>query len=242
MSDYRKVGYLLIRPQRRHILPAVLGAAALACVIGAFILNGQSAEVASPQRVASDTSSSATPAPATPSVPPATATPTPIPTPTELPLPPVGASDIVNVSIASIGLDVAVSGETFPRKTQNCKGDEYCIDPPVADQAAWYGDPPSWPSVNPVLLFGHTSWNDPAYATFNNLPAVVQYDEVRVTTRTGVFVYEAQAPVLVPYNEAPQSETIFGWETEKLVLVTCNNAESAATVVVAHLVEVIPLP
>lgn len=225
---------------RQHLVLVVCGILFVACVIGIIAINKPVGENPSPQRVApisipSDSSTSKEEHPPS-------ASPTPevvevLPTKVAIP-----ASDIVSVSVASIGLDVAVSGETWPRKTQNCKGDKYCIDPPVADQAAWYGDPPSYPSENPVLLFGHTSWTDPAYATFNDLPAMLEGDLIVVTTETGVFTYRAEAPTIVPYSEATQSETIFGWELEKLVMVTCNNAESGATVIVGHLVESAPSP
>lgn len=241
LSDYQKVEYLVIRFLRRHAVLAVAGTVLVACLVGIFFINGLGQEVSSPQRVAPDTASSATlaPTPVVPELPAVTVA--PMETPTPPPPQVIEASDILNVSIASIALNVDVSGQTTPRKTENCKGAEYCIDPPVPNQAAWYGETPSIPSVNPVLLFGHTSWRDPAYATFNNLLAMLAGDLVVVTTQTGVFTYKAEAPVLVPYVDAPQSETIFGWTNEKLVLVTCNDQESAATVVVAYLVSAEPL-
>lgn len=148
----------------------------------------------------------------------------------------IPSSAIVRLSIPAISLEAQSSGETWPRQTENCKGgSEYCIDPPIIDQVAWYGDPPSFPSENPVLIFGHTSWSSELNAAFDNLPAMVAGDTVVVTTETGVFTYRAEAPALVPFVDAPESELIFGWETEKLVLVTCNTNMVDATVIVAHL-------
>lgn len=220
----------MIRLLRQHVTLAVAGIAFIACLVGIFALNSTIESEPSPKRVAPVPTLSATLVPQ-----PSEASSTPV---EEVPLV-IEASDILRVSAPAINLDVQVSGETAPRQTARCKGSDYCIDPPVADQAAWYGDPPSWPSVNPVLLFGHTSWSYEAYATFNNLPALVAGDQIVVTTTTGVFTYQAEAPTLVPYNKAPESEVIFGWVPEKLVLVTCNDKEFAATVVVAYLIDAV---
>jgi len=155
--------------------------------------------------------------------------------PTETPLI-IEKSAILSIGIPAIALDVGVSGATEPRATKNCHASTVCIDPPVPNQAAWYGEVPSMPSVNPVLLFAHTSWSTPEYATFNNLPAIVAGDQIIVTTETGVFIYAAETPVLVPYAEVAQSQLIYGNETEKVVLVTCNRAADSGTVVVGRLV------
>lgn len=155
--------------------------------------------------------------------------------PEEVPLV-IEKSAILSIGIPAIALDVGVSGATEPRATKNCHASTVCIDPPVPNQAAWYGEVPSTPSVNPVLLFAHTSWSTPEYATFNNLPAIIAGDQIVVTTETGVFTYAAETPVLVPYAEVAQSQLIYGNETEKVVLVTCNSAANAATVVVGRLV------
>lgn len=152
----------------------------------------------------------------------------------------IAGADIINVAVPAIDMDVLVSGKTEPRQTENCHASAVCIDPPVPDQAAWYGDVPSMPSVNPVLLYGHTSWSDPAYAAFNNLLATMAGDRIIVTTESGVFTYVAQAPVFVPYEDVAGSQLIYGWEAEKVVLVTCNAAEDAATVVVGYLESVAP--
>lgn len=151
----------------------------------------------------------------------------------------VSASNILRVSIANVGLDVKVSGPTEPRETENCKGGTVlCIDPPVPDQAAWYGTVPSTQSEGTVRLFGHTSENNPAYATFNNLVAVVAGDLIVVETETGVFTYRAEAPSFVPYTDVPNSELIWGNTPNRIVLVTCNNKKASGTVVEAWLVDV----
>jgi sortase (surface protein transpeptidase) len=211
-------------------VPVVAGLIALLALIGAFTLTQAETEHPAPQRVS--------PAPAAP-------TPQPTKTPeasvsTQEPVT-IAGSAILNVSVPAVGIDVKVSGETWPRQTEHCNASTYCIDPPVSNQAAWYGGVPSLPSVNPVLLFGHTSWSNSAYATFNNLPATVAGDEILVTTETGLFVYVAEDPVLVPYEQVAESELIFGNEIEKVVLVTCNKDASAGTVVVGRLVEARPL-
>lgn len=220
----------MIRLLHQHAVLVVAGIVFTACLVGLFVLNSNVERELTPKRVAPVPSSSATLVPQPPK-----ASSTPL---EDVPLV-IEASDIVRVSVPAIDLDVQVSGETSPRQTPRCKGSDYCIDPPVPDQAAWYGDPPSFPSTNPVLLFGHTSWSYEAYATFNDLPAMVAGDLVIVTTKTGIFTYQAKAPALVPYSEAPQSELIFGSAPEKLVLVTCNDKEAAATVVVAYLIDAV---
>lgn len=220
-----------MRYLRQHAVLIAASLAAMASLAGVFFLNSNAEEKLSPIRVAQVP----TPSIALDTQPSETSS-----APVEEAPVSIEASDILHLNVSAISLDVKVSGETFPRQTENCNGGDYCIDPPVPDQAAWYGKTPSVPSVNPVLLFGHTSWRNPEYATFNNLPAMKAGDEIIVTTKTGVFTYTAQAPTLVPYDVAPQSEVIFGDETEKLVLVTCNNEKGAATVVVAHLTTAFP--
>ncbi len=217
----------MIRFLRQHAVAAVAGIGVIVCLVCLFIVNSSSENESSPQRVA----------PAPVSAPQSSGTSSAHAKDVPLAIEP---SDILNVRAPAIDLDVTVSGATTPRKTANCKGSDYCIDPPVPDQAAWYGDLPSFPSQNPVWLFGHTSWTDAAYATFNDLPALAAGDHVIVTTRTGTFTYRAEAPALVPYDEAPQSELIFGWVPEKLVLVTCNDEKDSATVVVGYLIEAVP--
>ena len=217
----------MARRSRRLTVVFVAVFVLVACLVGIFMLNANGTHEASPKRSAPF--------------------PIEIQSTESLSMPiekrslTIEASDIVSVSASAIKLDAQVSGATSPRKTANCKGSDYCIDPPVPDQAAWYGEPPSLPSVNPVLLFGHTSWKYDEYATFNNLPALVAGDTIVVTTKTGVYTYLAEAPTLVPYNDAPQSDTIFGFTPEKLVLVTCNDEEVSATVVVAYLIDAVPV-
>ncbi len=173
---------------------------------------------------------------------------TTIPTPEALPTPEptpepihVAASNILRVSIAAVGLDVKVSGPTEPRETENCKGGTVlCIDPPVPDQAAWYGTVPATESEGTVRLFGHTSDRNPAYAAFNSLVVVKAGDTIVVETETGVFTYRAEAPAFVPYVDVPNSELIWGNDPDRLVLVTCNNEKSSGTVIEAWLVEATP--
>lgn len=179
------------------------------------------------------------PVPSAPATePPATSEPIP-----EVTLEPVqvGPSNILRVNIATVGLDVKVSGPTEPRETENCKGGTVlCIDPPVPDQAAWYGTVPMTESEGSVRLFGHTSENDPAYAAFNSLVAVIAGDLIVVETETGIFTYRAEAPSYVPYVDVPNSELIWGNAPDRLVLVTCNNEKASGTVVEAWLVDVTP--
>ena len=154
----------------------------------------------------------------------------------------IAASDIVHVDIAAIGVDIDASGPTEPRKTENCRQSSLCIDPPVGNQAAWYGVTPSVPSSDSVRVFAHNTprgW--PAAQSFNNLPAIVKGDVIVVTTKTGVFTYRAEKPQLIPYAEIPQSWLVWGDEPNRLVLVTCNNRESSGTVVEAWLESATPL-
>lgn len=215
---------------KQNAAPLVFSAIAALALCGAFVLNTGGEHEPTPHRV------SPPPAVAT-SVPP-TIEATPDAGPPPEPPAPISASSILNVAVPAVGMSVTVSGKTEPRQTENCHASTVCIDPPVPDQAAWYGDVPSTPSVNPVLLFGHTSWSDPRYAAFNNLLSVMAGDTIVLTTETGIFTYTADAPVFVPYDKVAESQLIYGWETEKVVLVTCNTAEDSATVVVGRLVKV----
>ena len=179
------------------------------------------------------------------STPPATeeesaGTTTPSPTPEETAPLAIPASAIEKLTVPAIALDIAVSGETLPRQTENCHGATLCIDPPVPDQAAWYGATPAVPSVGSVRLFGHTSWTKPEYAAFNDVLAMRDGDEIIVTTQAGVFTYRASAPQLVPYAEVAQSQLIWGDAGDRLVLITCNSAESSGTIVEAWLVKAVP--
>lgn len=167
-------------------------------------------------------------------------TPTPSPTPEQATPLAIPASLIEKVTVPAIALDIAVSGETLPRQTENCHGATLCIDPPVPDQAAWYGATPAVPSVGSVRLFGHTSWTKPEYAAFNDVLAMKDGDEIIVTTQAGVFTYRASAPQLVPYTEVAQSQLIWGNAGDRLVLITCNSAESSGTIVEAWLVKAVP--
>lgn len=219
---------------RSAALPVIAGIVAVVSLCGAFALNTNGEHKATPQRIAVQQTTSSL----------EVAIPKPTETEVQTILPVkepvvIQGSAILHVSIPAVSIDAKVSGETVPRQTDNCHATELCIDPPVSDQAAWYGEVPSMPSTNPVLLFAHTSWSTASFATFNNLPAVIAGDEIVVTTETGVFTYTAEAPTFVAYNDIAQSETVYGHATEKVVLVTCNAAESAATVVVGRLVKAI---
>lgn len=150
----------------------------------------------------------------------------------------IAGSNILRVSIASVSLDVKVSGPTEPRETANCKGGTVlCIDPPIPDQAAWYGTVPMTESEGSVRLFGHTSENNPAFATFNSLVAVIAGDFIVVETETGIFTYRAEEPSFVPYSSVPNSELIWGNAPDRLILVTCNNKKASGTVIEAWLVD-----
>ena len=153
----------------------------------------------------------------------------------------IAASDILNVSIPAVELDVRVSGETWPRESPRCKGGTTeCIDPPLADQAAWYGALPASQSAGTVRLFGHTDSSGRTFAAFNALTAVQANDEVIVETETGIFTYRAVQPQLVPYVEVIESALIWDNSPDRLVLVTCNNQESSGTVIEAWLVSAVP--
>lgn len=216
---------------RGYIVPAVAGLVAVAAITGYVAINANVEREPTPQRAAPVATAEATPRP----------TPTPSATqpPVEEPLV-IGGSNILHVSIPAVALEVGVSGETWPRETSNCHGAAVCIDPPVPNQAAWYGDVPALPSTGRVRIFGHTSWSNPDYAAFNDLLAVKAQDTIVVTTETGVFTYVAEAPVLVPYSEVVNSELIWGTSPDSIVFVTCNAAESSGTVVLAHLVNASP--
>ncbi len=149
---------------------------------------------------------------------------------------------LVNLRIPSVGIDVGFSGETWPRESPYCHGATVCIDPPVMNQAAWYGARalPSVPSSDAVLVYGHSNWNDTSQQVFNDLPAVRQGDAIIAETENGTFIYEAVEPRLIQYEEIPTSELVYGQEPDKIVLVTCNSKENAGTVVVAYLVRAEP--
>ena len=150
----------------------------------------------------------------------------------------IEAAPLVNLQIPAVGIDVGFSGETWPRESQYCHGSDVCIDPPIMDKAAWYGARalPSLPSSDAVLVYGHSNWNNTDQQVFNDLPAVRQGDEITATTENGTFIYEAVEPRLIPYDEIPTSEFVYGQEPNKIVLVTCNSKEDAGTIVVAYLV------
>lgn len=151
-------------------------------------------------------------------------------------------SGLVNLRVPSVGIDVGFSGETWPRESPYCHGANVCIDPPVMNQAAWYGARalPSVPSSDAVLVYGHSNWNDTSQQVFNDLPAVRQGDVVIADTENGTFIYEAVEPRLIQYEEIPTSEFVYGQEPDKIVLVTCNSKENAGTIVVAYLVRAEP--
>ena len=214
---------------RGYIVPVITGLVAVASIVGIFALNANAEREPTPQRVLPTQTPQGIPTP------PSTPEPTPTPAPTQEPLI-VEGSNILHVSIPAVALEVAVSGETWPRETENCHGANLCIDPPVSNQAAWYGDVPSLPSQGRVRIFGHTSWSNPEYAAFNDLLAVKARDTIVVTTETGIFTYAADAPVLVPYSEVVNSELIWGDSSDTVVFVTCNRAENSGTVVLGHLI------
>lgn len=149
-------------------------------------------------------------------------------------------SDILHVDIPAVAVDIDVSGETWPRQTINCRETEECIDPPIPNQAAWYGVVPAIPSTGTVRIFAHNTPHGRVEESFNNLPAMVSGDKIVVTTETGVFTYRAEEPQLVPYAEVPESDLVWGNDPDRLVLVTCNNAETSGTIVEAWLVEATP--
>lgn len=150
----------------------------------------------------------------------------------------IKASDIVRLKIAALKIDVGASGPTMPRKSERCHGGSTCIDPPELKTVAWYGAyaRPSLPSTDSVLIFGHSNHYNAEWQTFNNLPAAEKGDKVVVTTKNGIFTYAVKKVALIKYDDVPYSELIFGHEPNRLVLVTCNAAEQAGTVVVADLV------
>lgn len=150
---------------------------------------------------------------------------------------------IVNIRIPSVNIDAGMSGETWPRESPRCHGAPTCIDPPELKMAAWYGAYalPSYPSEDSVLIFGHSNWKNPDQQVFNNLPAVKAGDAVIVTTENAEFMYRANDPVLENYETIHLSELVYGHVPNRIVLVTCNDKEQAATVVTADLVEAKPL-
>lgn len=92
-----------------------------------------------------------------------------------------------------------------------------------------------------MLIFGHSNWKNPDQQVFNNLPAVKAGDAVIVTTENAEFMYRANDPVLENYETIHLSELVYGHVPNRIVLVTCNDKEQAATVVTADLVEAKPL-
>ncbi len=154
----------------------------------------------------------------------------------------IEATDILNVSIPAVAIDAKVSGETWPRESPRCHGGVTCIDPPLLKEAAWYGafGLPSVPSEDTVLIFGHSNWNNTDQQVFNNLPAVIAGDAVIVTTQNAVFTYRANTPALVAYEEMPNSTLVYDSVPNRVVMVSCNSKESAASVVTADLISAVP--
>lgn len=169
--------------------------------------------------------------------------PTPTPAPhesssTKPAVPTIKASDIVRLQIPALKIDAGASGPTMPRKSERCHGGSECLDPPELKKVAWYGAyaRPALPRHDTVIILGHSNHYNNVWQTFNNLPAAEKGDKVIVTTKTGVFTYKVTKKALVPYEDVPESELIFGNTPNRVVLVTCNSREQAGTVVVATLV------
>lgn len=156
----------------------------------------------------------------------------------------IESSDITRLVVPNVDIDVTASGETWPRRSERCKGGaSECIDPPLLEEVAWYGAYalPSLPSEGSVLIFGHTNSRDADKQAFNNLLEARPDDRVTVTTKTGIFTYQVEQVELVDYATIHLSELVYEHKPDKLVLVTCNFLEDAATVVVAYLEEAHPI-
>ncbi len=168
----------------------------------------------------------------------AAATPPWTPAPT-----PIAASDIVRVEIPDLLIDVAASGETWPRPSERCHASTVCIDPPSLTKVAWYGAYalPSVPSHDSVLVFGHTNASNVAKQAFNHLLAAQPGDRIVLTTETGSFTYVVDTVGLEDYATIHTSALVYGHRPDTVVLVTCNYLEKAATVVVGTLTEARPL-
>ena len=92
-----------------------------------------------------------------------------------------------------------------------------------------------------MLIFGHTNSHDADKQAFNNLLQARPDDRVTVTTKTGIFTYQVEQVELVDYATIHLSELVYEHKPDKLVLVTCNFLEDAATVVVAYLEKAHPI-
>lgn len=222
--------------KRRWVAPAILGLVAIMALIGSLWLRSMLPEAATPERAEAEALTPSSSMAAT-----STAPQSNVATETEEPIS-IKESSILSVSIPAVKIDAKASGETWPRRSERCHASSTCIDPPIFREVAWYGAyaRPSLPSEDSVLLFGHSNWINRDNQAFNNLPAVEAGDKVIVTTKTGRFVYKAKKPVLVDYDKIASSELVFGHVPNLVVLVTCNSAEDAATVVVADLVSAEP--
>lgn len=211
----------------------VTGSLAVLAIIAAIILAPPPEVV--PERSLPAATATVESVPTTTSSPPASKPPTASATPTVLT---IKESDIVRLQIPALKIDAESSGATMPRKSERCHGGSQCLDPPELKKIAWYGaySRPSLPRHDTVIILGHSNRYNNVWQTFNNLPAAEKGDKVIVTTKTGVFTYKVTKKALVPYEDVPTSELIFGNAPNRVVLVTCNSRESAGTVVVATLV------
>lgn len=244
---------------RRHFWPIITGLLAVVCLLGAVALHTAASRLTQPETAtptqAQTVIHTTRPSPAaqqtTPTAAPTSTTTQTLeasPSPTlETSTPsgplPIEASDIVSVTIPALDIDVSSSGPTLPRESPRCKASTVCIDPPSLTEVAWYDmyARPSIPSTDSVLIYGHTNSHDDQLQAFNNLLKAQVGDFITVTTQTGSFTYEATVVTLVEYAEIAYSELVYGHIPNRVVLVTCNWQESAATVVVADLVSATPV-
>lgn len=210
-------------------LPIALTVVAATAIVLAFVFQSQAPEEVRPERVAIGLTTKLQEVEQThPKV--------PVTEPVR-----IRESDITGVKIPAVKIDVRASGETWPRRSSRCHATEYCIDPPLLKEVAWFGAyaRPSLPSTNSVLIFGHSNRYSHEWQAFNNLSVVRKGDRIVVDTQTGRFVYVAHKPVLVPYDQVPTSRLIYNPVPNRTVLVTCESNQDSAVVVIADLVSAV---
>jgi len=129
-----------------------------------------------------------------PATPLPTLTPTPVPTATPLPLP------ATRLSIPVIDLNVTIE-ETAPRLQSSPGGQSYYIwDPPA--YAAGHHDSSGNPGEGRnIVLDGH---NNTLGEVFRDLNKLTPGDQIILLTDTGVFYYQVQEKMIIPYVGAEE--------------------------------------
>jgi hypothetical protein len=159
----------------------------------------------------------------------------------------ITSTQITEVKIPAIGVDVGVSGGILPGPSPLCKGSaRVCYDPPDLTRVAWGARCalPSLPSTDTVCLFGHSNRQDPGKQVFNDLPDLRPGDDILVRTDAALFTYRvANNPVRVSFDGVKRAGWVWAQVPNRLVAMTCEiapgrDAYSGASIVEAFLVSV----